>query len=123
MECNIAEIFSYFESSLDLWEAVRDMYGNQNNSAHIFQIQQDISNLRQDGKSFVNLLGRLKGLWNELEIYLPHSIDPAVLRKRTEEDRVFQLLASLGLDFEDFSRHVLMNSDLPSLKSVCASIQ
>lgn len=33
MERNIVEIFSYSESSLDLWEALRDMYGNQNNSA------------------------------------------------------------------------------------------
>ena len=33
MESNLAEIFSYSESSLDLWNAIRDMYGNQNNSA------------------------------------------------------------------------------------------
>lgn len=29
MEQNVAEIFSYSESSLDLWEAVRDMYENK----------------------------------------------------------------------------------------------
>jgi hypothetical protein len=33
MERNLAEIFSYSESSLDLWNAIRDMYGNQNNAA------------------------------------------------------------------------------------------
>nr|GEY43814.1 putative Gag-polypeptide of LTR copia-type [Tanacetum cinerariifolium] len=48
MERNIAEIFSYSASSKDLWEAVRDMYGNQNNSARIFQIQLDIANFCQD---------------------------------------------------------------------------
>jgi hypothetical protein len=36
MECNLAEIFSYSESFLDLWNAIRDMYGNQNNSTRIF---------------------------------------------------------------------------------------
>lgn len=123
MERNIAEIFSYSESSSDLWEAVKDMYGNQNNSARVFQIQLDIANLRQHGKPFVNLLGKLKGLWNELEVYRPHSVDPAILRKRNDEDLVFQLLASLGSDFEDLKRHILMNTELPSLKSVCASIQ
>lgn len=55
MERNLAEIFSYSESSLDVWEAVRDMYENQNNSARVFQIQQNIANLCQDGKSFVSL--------------------------------------------------------------------
>lgn len=99
------------------------MYGNQNNSARIFQIQRDIANLQQEGKSFVSILGKLKGLWNELEVYRPHTVDPAILRKRTEEDRIFQLLASLDSNYEDFRSHILMNAELPSLKSVCASIQ
>jgi hypothetical protein len=33
MKRNLGEIFSYSESSLDLWNAIRDMYGNQNNAA------------------------------------------------------------------------------------------
>lgn len=62
-------------------------------------------------------------MWNELEVYRPHSVDPDVLRKRTEEDQIFQLLASLGPDFEDLRSHILMNAELASLKSVCATIQ
>ncbi|XP_073017997.1 uncharacterized protein [Primulina eburnea] len=57
MERDLAEIFSYSESALDLWNAVRDMYGNQNNSARIFQIHREIANLHQDGNPFVSLLG------------------------------------------------------------------
>ncbi|GJY64728.1 retrovirus-related pol polyprotein from transposon RE2 [Tanacetum coccineum] len=117
------EIFSYSESSKDLWEAVRDMYGNQNNTTPIFQIQLDIANLRQDINSFVNLLGKLKGLWNEMEVYRPHSVDPKILRKRHKDDQVFQLLASLGPDFKELKRHILLNAELPTLKSVCATIQ
>ncbi|WJZ94875.1 hypothetical protein VitviT2T_013699 [Vitis vinifera] len=123
MERNIAEIFSYSESSLDLWEALRDMYGNQNNSARIFQIQQEVNALRQDGRPFVSLLGNFKSLWSELEVYRPHTVDPVVLKERTEEDRVFQVLASLGSEFEDLRCHILMSPELPSLKSVCSTIQ
>uniref|UniRef100_A0A6N2MZF3 Integrase catalytic domain-containing protein n=1 Tax=Salix viminalis TaxID=40686 RepID=A0A6N2MZF3_SALVM len=123
MERNLAEIFSYYQSSLELWEAVKDMYGNQNNYARIFQIQQDIAKLHQNGQPFVNLLSKLKSLWNELEVYRPHSIDPTVLRNRTEEDQIFQLLASLGPEFEDLRSHILMTAELPSLKSVCSTIQ
>ncbi|EYU21161.1 hypothetical protein MIMGU_mgv1a020438mg, partial [Erythranthe guttata] len=94
----------------DPWEEVRDMYRNRNNSAKIFQIQQDIANIHQDDKPCV-------------KIYRPLTIDPVILRKRIEDDRVFQLLASLILNFEDFRSHILMNAELPSLKSVCATIQ
>jgi hypothetical protein len=123
MERNLAEIFSYFESSLNIWNTVRDMYGNQNNAPRIFQIHRDIAKINQDGKPFVSLLGNLKRLWSELEIYRPHIVDTVILRKRTEEHRIFQLLASLNPDFEDLRSHILMNSDLPSFQNVCATIQ
>ncbi|KAG6466789.1 hypothetical protein ZIOFF_075393 [Zingiber officinale] len=123
MERNIAEIFSYSFSSLELWEAIQDMHGNQNNSARIFQIQQEIASFKQEGKSFVSILGKLKNLWNELEVYRPHTTDPIILKKRVEEDRVFQLLASLDSDYEEFRSHILMTTELPSLKNVCAAIQ
>ncbi|KAB2611860.1 hypothetical protein D8674_019892 [Pyrus ussuriensis x Pyrus communis] len=45
MERKIAEIFSYSESSLTLWTTVKEMYGNQNNSARIFQLKKDISSV------------------------------------------------------------------------------
>ena len=84
MERNLAEIFSYSETSFDLWNAIRDMYGSQNNATRMFQIQQDMIKINQEGKPFVSLLGNLKRLWSELEVYRPHTIDAAILRKRTE---------------------------------------
>jgi hypothetical protein len=123
MENNIAEIFSYSESSMDLWEAVKEMYGNQNKAARVFQIKRDLANLQQDGKTYVQLLGILKGMWSELALYRPHIVDVTVLKKRDEEDKIFQLLSSLGPDYEDFRSRILMNSDLPSLANVYAIIQ
>ena len=119
MKNHIAEIFSYSKSSFELWEAVKEMYGNQNNAARIFQINRNLANLQQDGKTYVQLLGTLKGMWSELALYRPHTIDVAELRKREEEDKIFQLSASLGSDYEDLCNRILMNPDLPSL-TVCA---
>jgi len=79
MERNLAEIFSFSESSLDLWDAICDMYGNQNNAAKIFQIHHEVANLHQEGKPFVQLLGSFKIMWNELEIYRAHITDVAIL--------------------------------------------
>ncbi|KAM2058108.1 hypothetical protein ACFX16_030724 [Malus domestica] len=69
MERKLAEIFSYSESSFKLWETVKEMYGSQNNAARVFQLKKDISNLQQEGKPFVQLLGSMKSMWNELELY------------------------------------------------------
>ena len=61
-------------------------------------------------------------MWSELALYHPHIIDAAVLQKR-EEDKIFQLLSSFGLDYEDLCSRILMNLDLLSLTSVYATIQ
>ncbi|CAN6695474.1 unnamed protein product [Malus baccata var. baccata] len=123
MERKITEIFSYAESSMHLWKNLKEMYGNQNNVAWVFQLKKDIAGLQQEGKSFVHHIGMLTRMWNELNVYRPHTIDAEVLLKRAEEDKIFQLLASLSSDFEDLRSHILMNANLPSFSSICATIQ
>jgi len=123
IENYIAEIFSYSESFFELWKVVKEMYDNQNNAAHIFQINRNLANLQQDGKTYVQLLGTLKGMWSELALYFLHTIDATELRKHEKEDKIFQLLASLSSDYEDLCSRILMNPDLPSLTSVCPTIQ
>lgn len=75
-------------------------------------------NLQQAGKPFVQLLGSLKRMWNELEVYPPHTVDATILSKRVEEDKIFPLLASLGSDYEDLPSHILMSPELPSFAYV-----
>ncbi|KAM2786570.1 hypothetical protein PS2_007446 [Malus domestica] len=123
MEKHVAEIFSYSESSQDLWKSVKDMYGNQNNYARVFQLKRDIACLQQEKKSFVQHLGSLKTMWNELDVYLPHTTDPTILLKRAEEDKIYQLLASLSSEYEDLRSHILMSMELPPFKIVCATVQ
>ncbi|KAB2632525.1 hypothetical protein D8674_028772 [Pyrus ussuriensis x Pyrus communis] len=93
------------------------------NSMELFQLKKDISNLQQEGKPFVQLLGSMKSMWNELEMYRPHTTEASVLLKRAEEDKIFQLLSSLDSGYEDLRSHILMNPELPSFTSVCATIQ
>ena len=123
MDPKLSEIFSFSESSLSLWKAVKDMYGNQNNAARVFQLKRNLASLQQGDKSFVHHLGCMKNMWNELDMYRPHTIDAAILLKRSEEDKIFHLLASLGSEYEDLRSHILMNPELPSFASVCTTIQ
>ncbi|KAM2539835.1 hypothetical protein TB2_025087 [Malus domestica] len=99
------------------------MYGSQNNEARIFQLKKDIAGLRQGDQSFVQHLGNIKSMWNELDMYRPHSTDSAVLLKRADEDKVFQFLASLGAEYEDLRSHLLMTPELPSFNGVCQAVQ
>ncbi|KAM1774743.1 hypothetical protein ACFX12_044079 [Malus domestica] len=96
MEPKLSELFSYSESSHILWESIKEMYGSQNNAARIFQLKKDLTGLRQGDQSFVQHLGSMKSMWNELDMYRSDITDSTALFKRVDEDKVFQLLASLG---------------------------
>ncbi|XP_068331447.1 uncharacterized protein [Pyrus communis] len=123
IEKHVAEIFSYYNSSCELWKALQDMYGNQNNYARVFQLKKDIVCAQQEGKTFVQHLVRLKAMWNELDVYLPHTTDPAIFLKRAEKDRIYQLLGSLNSEYKDIRSHVLMSQEFPTFNNVCATIQ
>jgi len=60
---------------------------------------------------------------SELTLYRPYTVDAAKLKKHEEEDKIFQLLASLGSKYEDLHIKILMNPDFQSFISVCATIQ
>ncbi|KAM1763612.1 hypothetical protein ACFX11_002940 [Malus domestica] len=94
MERRIAEIFSYSESSMHLWKQVKEMYGNQNNDARVFQLKKNLASLQQGSKAFVQHLGSLANMWNELDVYRPHTTNATVLIKRAEEDN-FSTLGKL----------------------------
>ncbi|KAM1294032.1 hypothetical protein ACFX13_014435 [Malus domestica] len=123
MEPKLSELFSYSGSSHLLWESVKEMYGSQNNAARVFELKKSLAGLKQGDQSFVQHLGSMKSMWNELDLYRPHTTESAVLLKRADEDKVFQLLASLGAEYEDLHSHLLMTPKLPSFISVCHAVQ
>ena len=109
MKKHVAKNFSYSESSRDLWNLVKGMYGNQNNHARVFQLKKDIASVQQERKSFVQHLGSLKTMWNELDMCFPHTTNASILLKRGEEDKIYQLLGSLSSKYEDLKSHILMS--------------
>ncbi|CAB4263649.1 unnamed protein product [Prunus armeniaca] len=108
MEPQVVEMFSFSGSAHHFWEFVKEM--------------KDIAGCYQDGKPIIKHLGKLKSMWNELSLYRPHTTDSATPLKRAEEDKKFQLLASLDQEYEDLHSHILMSAEIPSLNNVCTTI-
>ena len=88
----------------------------------IFEIQIEIAASKQDEKTFIEHFGKLKSRWDELVICRPRSTNPKFLLKRAKEDKTFQLLASIKLEYENIKSNILMSLDLPSFTSVCTVI-
>lgn len=122
MEPEIAEIFTFYESAKELLDCVKLLYGHQNNIARVCELQRAIADEKQKETSFAVHLGNLKRMWNELAIYCPPTMKLKILQ-RAEEDKLFELLANLKPEYEQLRSQILMCPTLPSLNSVCITIQ
>ncbi|GLJ14126.1 hypothetical protein SUGI_0226660 [Cryptomeria japonica] len=123
METHIAEIFTFSNSTKELWDSIAELYGNQNNASRIFELTLEIAAAQQGEKTFSERLGNLKKLWDELNLYHPHTTDAKNLLKRAEEDKIFSLLSSLKPEYQYIRSNLLMDATLPTLAGVCATIQ
>ncbi|GAV62908.1 UBN2_3 domain-containing protein [Cephalotus follicularis] len=124
MEPEVYEIFAYSETAKELWDSVKEHYGNQNNISRVFDLQQEVCQTKQlPTQSFNEHLGLMKKRWDELKQYRPKAatVDEYVIRE--EQDKLFMLLASVRPEYEDVKRQILMTTPLPSFATVCNIIQ
>nr|CAD1826176.1 unnamed protein product [Ananas comosus var. bracteatus] len=123
MESHVRDGLLFLKTAHEVWKTLSDIYSEKNNIARAYQLKQEIAHFRKGDKTFNEYLGTLRGMWQELSYYVPISTDPQVIRKRIEQDQIFEMLAGLDSDYEAIRSQILMQSELPSLNDVCALLQ
>ncbi|KAF8051233.1 hypothetical protein N665_1771s0001 [Sinapis alba] len=120
---SILEAYSHCETTKDLWESLKNIYGNLSNLSRVFEVKRIINNLSQEGVEFNLYFGNFSSLWAELDMLRPFSTDPDVIRERYEQDKVFSLLLNLSTSYNQLIKHILRQEKLPDLDDVCVQIQ
>ncbi|XP_078157415.1 uncharacterized protein LOC144553190 [Carex rostrata] len=123
MEPSISELFLLSDTAFELWEAVKAMYGQENNYSRIYQLKQEIQQEKQGERKYVEYLGALQKKKDELRLYRPQTADLAVIRKREEEDDIFELLTGLNPSYEYVRAQIMNTIPLPSYSQIKNMIQ
>ncbi|XP_013639256.1 PREDICTED: uncharacterized protein LOC106344416 [Brassica oleracea var. oleracea] len=123
LDAPLQEAYGYCETSKDLWDTLKKVYGNQSNISRVFEVKRAINSLSQEDNDFDKHSGKFRSLWAELEMLRPATIDPYVLNERRKQDKVFALLSTLNPGYNDLIKHILRDKELPSFEEVCALIQ
>ena len=123
LEPSILASYSYVETAKELWDTLMGVYGNESNLSRIFEIKKALNNLQQEGKDFKDLFGEFRGLWAELDMLRPPTIDVKEMIERREQDQVFGLLLTLDESYIGLVHHILRFEKLPTLNQVCMMIQ
>jgi Retrotransposon gag protein len=69
MEPQISRLFMYYDITQEIWNETKEMFGQEHNFANIFQLKQEISQIRQGSKTVTEYYGDMKTKWDELALY------------------------------------------------------
>ncbi|KAL1190130.1 Retrovirus-related Pol polyprotein from transposon RE2 [Cardamine amara subsp. amara] len=119
----IFESYSYCETAQDLWETVKNVYGDITNLSRVFEVKKELNNLTQEDQDFTKHFGKYRSLLAEMDMLRPSTKDLKIIEERREQDRVFGLLQCLHPKFNNLIKYILREEKLPSLENVCSQIQ
>jgi hypothetical protein len=60
MEPRVSDILSYKDTALEIWQRAEKLYGHKKNYTHIYQIQREMQQAKQQGQPAMNLFGFLQ---------------------------------------------------------------
>ena len=85
MEPSIAELFLLPDTAFELCQAVKAMYGQENNYSRIYQLKLGIQQEKQGERKHVEYLGALQKKKDELWSYRPQTTDLAIIRNEKKK--------------------------------------
>jgi gag-polypeptide of LTR copia-type len=122
MEPQIANMFMYFNSSKEVWDKAKRLYGQQKKFSHIFSLKQELTQTKQSNQTNSQLVTEIVSKWEELNLYLPPTTDPIEIQKRNEMDLIFTYLGALDGSYDAIRAQILNSNEMPSFDDVVARV-
>jgi hypothetical protein len=120
MEPAIGKPHLFLPTAKDVWEAVRDMYSDLENSSQIFYLKSKLWQSRQKDREVTTYYNQMVMLWQELDLCYEDEWDcpndSVRHRKREENDRVYVFLAGLNHNLDEVRGRILGRKPLPSIR-------
>jgi hypothetical protein len=113
----------YSNTAKEIWDKTKRRYGQQKKFAHIFSLKQELAQIKQTNQSNNELVTEIMLKWEELNVYLPPTIDPNESQKRVEQDLIFTYLGALEPSYEAIRLQILTSAEMPKFDDVVARIQ
>lgn len=91
-------------------------------AAQIYEIRTKVATTKQGTRSIIKYANLLQTLWQELDHYqclkMKRSEDAALHKRCLENERMYNFLAGLNIEFDAIRVQILGKEDLPSLNEV-----
>ncbi|KAG7599434.1 Integrase catalytic core [Arabidopsis suecica] len=123
LETSILQAYSYCEKAKELWDILKNVYGDVSNLTRVFEVKKALNTLHMEDLDFKKYFGKYRSLLAELEMLRPPTAKPKELAMRREQDHDFGLLLGLSPSLNGLVQHILRGDELPTLDGACSQIQ
>ncbi|KAK9075334.1 hypothetical protein SSX86_003657 [Deinandra increscens subsp. villosa] len=123
MEKEIRGSVKYANSAAEIWTDLEEKFGKES-APRAYELKQSISNTKQDGMTVSAYYTKLRGLWDEMQSFLPIPKCKCngctcglgkSLRELREKEQLYEFLMGLDSEFSIVRTQILATKPIPSL--------
>ena len=104
MTPEISDICMFLATAKNIWDAIQQTYSKARDAAQVYEVKVKTITAKQGSKTITKYANQLKALWQELNHYRVIKTkcpeDAAVLKYFIIQDRVYDFLVRLNLEFD-----------------------
>ncbi|TXG53747.1 hypothetical protein EZV62_019003 [Acer yangbiense] len=127
MTPEISDTCMFLSTARDIWESIRQTYFRVKDAAQVYEIKTKTTSTKQGNSYVTEYANALQNLWQELDHYrciaMKCSDDAATLKQVIEQDRGYDFLAGLNVEFDQVRIQILGKDMLPSLNAVISMVR
>lgn len=127
MTPEIGEQFMFYKTALEIWEAARDTFSNQDNTSALFEIKGIHHDLRQGDLTVTGYFTTLNLYWQQLDVLntltWSCSADGKQYKRLLETDRIYKFLLGLNQDLDEVRVRILGTKPMPTLREVFSEVR
>jgi len=127
MTPEISDTCMFLSTAKEIWEAVRQTYSKVQDAAQVYEVKLRAAATKQGTSTVTEYANILQSLWQQLDHYrcikMKCKKDAAMLKKVTEQDRVYDFLAGLNVEFDPVRVQILSKEEVLSLNTVISIVR
>ncbi|KAJ0948539.1 hypothetical protein HanRHA438_Chr01g0028421 [Helianthus annuus] len=127
LESNLVNNVSQYPTAKALWDGLATTYGFGTDSLQVFDLHKRAKSLRQGSDTLEDLWNKLQSIWMSIDRRDPNPMkdpeDIQMYNKKTQEQRLYQLLTALDDKMEPVKRDILKKDPLPTVEMAYATIR
>ena len=127
MKPAIGKTYMFLPKAKDVWDGIRETYSDAENASQIFELKTRLWKMKQGDRKVTKYYTEMLGLWQDPDLNCKKEWectgDSVRLKKKMENERVFEFLVGLNCELDDIRSRVLNRRPLPSIREVFSEVQ